>query len=194
MKLNIVLVLLIFFVSSCGLREREKQLQKKTEEINQKEQQLLLKEKELELKAEELSQRERALDSTGAIVLRDTVAINPDFLGEWEVKMQCVETNCAGSAVGDTRTEVWIIEQKDNEIIAKAMSGNTLVRAYTGKFNGNLLFMESEQEDPDHKVLSRMTVRLQKVKNNELEGRREIIRVGDCKILYALDLKRNEKK
>jgi hypothetical protein len=181
-------------LSSCGLREREKQLQQKTQEINQKEQQLLLKEKEIELKEEELLKREQALDSSGAKVVRDTVAINPDFLGEWEVKMLCVETNCSGSAVGDTKLETWIIEQKDNEIIARAMSGNNLVRAYTGNFNGNLLILNNEQEDPEHKVLSRMSVRLQKVKDNQLEGRREITRVGECRILYELELKRKVKK
>ncbi len=181
-------------LSSCGLREREKQLQQKTQEINQKEQQLLLKEKELQTRLEEVEKRENKLDSSGSLVLRDTVAINPDFLGEWDVKMQCTETNCSGSAVGDTKLETWIIEQKENEIIARAMSGNNLVRAYTGNFNGNLLILNNEQEDPEHKVLSRMSVRLQKVKDNQLEGRREITRVGECRILYELELKRKEKK
>ena len=181
-------------LSSCGLREREKQLQQKTQEINQKEQQLLLKEKELQTRLEEVEKREHKLDSSGSLVLRDTVAINPDFLGEWDVKMQCTETNCSGSAVGDTKLENWVIEQKDNEIIAKAMSGNNLIRAYTGNFNGNLLILNNEQEDPEHKVLSRMSVRLQKVKDNQLEGRREITRVGECRILYELELKRKVKK
>lgn len=188
------ILICFFLLSSCGLREREKQLQQKTQEINQKEQQLLLKEKELQTRLEEVEKRENKLDSSGSLVLRDTVAINPDFLGEWDVKMQCTETNCSGSAVGDTKLETWIIEQKENEIIARAMSGNNLVRAYTGNFNGNLLILNNEQEDPEHKVLSRMSVRLQKVKDNQLEGRREITRVGECRILYELELKRKEKK
>jgi hypothetical protein len=181
-------------LSSCGLREREKQLQQKTQEINQKEQQLLLKEKELQTRLEEIEKRENKLDSSGSLVLRDTVAINPDFLGEWDVRMQCTETTCSGSAVGDTKLETWLIEQKDNDIVARAMANNTLARVYTGSFNGNMLQLTSIQQDTDQKVLSKMTVRLQKTKDKQLEGRREIQREDGCKILYALELKLKEKK
>lgn len=192
MKLTGIVFMVLFFCS-CGLKERERELQKKTEEINQKEQQLLLREKELQILQEELEKRKRALDSNGTVVVRDTVAINPDFLGQWDVRMECIETTCSGSAVGDTRTENWIIEQKENEIIAKAMSNNNLVRAYVGSFSGNSLLLVAEQEDPNHKVVSRMSVRLQKTKDNQLEGRREINREG-CRIMYALELKRKEKQ
>lgn len=181
-------------LSSCGLREREKQLQQKTQDINQKEQQLLLREKEVQMRLEEVEKREKKLDSNGTMVLRDTVAINPDFLGEWDVRMQCIETNCSGSAVGDTKLETWLIEQKDNDIIARAIANNALVRAYTGNFNGNMLFLSSIQQDTDQKLLSKMTVRLQKTKEKQLEGQREIQREDGCKILYSLDLKLKEKK
>ncbi len=193
MRISAIIVLLICCLQSCGLREREMKLDAKAKEVNEKEQQLILKEKALELKEQELMAFQKKLDSTGIELPRDTVAVNPDFLGSWQVKMSCIETNCQGSAVGDTKNEHWLIEQQASGIIAKALTGDQLVRAYTGRFNGSFLVLTSTQEDENQKIQSRMNVRLQRVDKNMLEGQREITRPGECRIVYELQLKRTEK-
>lgn len=45
MKYIILLLIMSFAITGCGLRERELELEKKMNEVNQKEQELLLKEK-----------------------------------------------------------------------------------------------------------------------------------------------------
>lgn len=186
-----MIMLLAICLQSCGLREREMELDAKTKEVNEKEQQLMLKEKALQLKEQELISLQQKLDSSGLHLPKDTVSVNPAFLGEWNVRMNCIETSCQGSAVGDTKTETWVIEKQESNITAKAMTGNQLVRAYTGRFNGSFLVLNATQMDSS-KVQARITVRLQRVSTGQLEGQREIVRPGECRILYELQLKRME--
>ncbi len=182
---------LVFF-SSCGVRQREIELEKKMQEVNQKEQQLLLKEKTLELREQELVKRESAVDTTTVDSLQIDSAFfyNEAIVGSWTVRMTCTETTCSGSAVGDTKTEHWEIGYQDNAIVARARAGNQLVRVYTGRYYGDMLQLTAQQEDTT-KIMTRMIVRIQEVKANEMQGRREIIREGDCRITYRLDLKKN---
>ena len=181
----------LFMLTGCSLREREKELEEKINFINQKEQELLLKEKSLQLKEEELANKEKVLDSTLTSQVKDSATIlNPDLVGTWIVKMNCTETTCSGSAVGDVKTEQWIISYQDNAIIAKAMAGDNLVRIYTGSSSGNTLQLTARLEDSSSQKLTTMTVRIAATHKNEMEGQREIIRADDCKIVYALELKR----
>src|SRR4051812_11562762 len=121
MKQMILFMAVFFMVAACDTRRKELALERKQAELNQKEQQLLLKEKTLEFREEELSRKEKKMDSAA---LADTSFINnPDLPGSWLVRMTCIETTCPGSAVGDTRTEQWLISYENNHVIAKAMSG-----------------------------------------------------------------------
>jgi hypothetical protein len=183
-KLVLYSLILLFFSSGCDLRKREEELHAKEAALNQKEQELLLKEKTLQIKEEELLLRERKSDST---VKTDTAGLyNPSIIGIWSVKMTCTETTCAGSAVGDTKTEQWNISYEANTIIAKAMFDGKLVRTYTGVSKANTLeLVEDQQNIPSH--FTRMEVRLRLINAMSMEGQREIIR-DNCKVVYALQM------
>lgn len=193
-----LVIMLALNLTSCSIREREKEIERKTMEINQREQELLFREKSLALKEEELLRRESAFDSLhkrdSAIVdslQGDSITrVNPRVAGTWSVKMTCTETSCSGSAIGDTRNEQWEITIQDDAIIARAMSNNKLVRTYTGNSRGGLIYLTTQQEALDTEQAVRMIVRLQETRNNEMEGRREIIRTDECRILYKLELKK----
>jgi hypothetical protein len=188
MKLVILLLLTCFFSFGCGLREREQQLEKKTVEANEKEQELLLKEKSLQLKEEELAKREKLLDSSIKSAPDSFFATHPQLFGKWIVTMRCIETNCAGSAVGDTKTELWELSYQNQGIVAKAFSDDKLVRVYVGSNSGNTIKLSTEPDNEE--VSSKMLVTIQDIKDNEMQGQREIIRPGDCHIVYALDFKK----
>ena len=178
--------------TGCGLQEREKELQKKISEVNQKEQELLLKEKSLQLKEEELAHREKLLDSSSKKPVADSVAaLRPELAGTWNVTMRCTETTCAGSAVGDTKNEQWVISYQDNTVIANAISDNKIVRVYAGSYNGNSLELSTQPDAADPEQKTKMVVRLQVTKENEMAGQREIIHPEDCRIVYSLDLKKS---
>ena len=178
-------------MTSCSLREREKEIEKKMSELNQKEQELVLKEKSLQLREDELAKKEKLLDSTLNKRQGDTLAtVNPQLVGNWVVKMNCIETTCSGSAVGDTKTEQWEISYQENTVIAKAMAGQALVRIYTGSYSGNTLQLTTQSEQASGLQAAKMTVTLILSHDNEMEGEREIIRADDCKIVYALQLKK----
>src|SRR5688572_16750787 len=100
MQRVVYFLVFIFLASGCGIKEREDAVQKKESELLQKEQVLNLKEKTLAIKEEDLLKREQKLDTT----LADTALIyDAKITGRWNVGMTCTETDCTGSAVGDTK-------------------------------------------------------------------------------------------
>ena len=99
------------FLQGCDTRKREERLENKEKALQQKEQEMVAWQNSLQLKDEELTRREQLLDSTR--VMSDTLAnLFPTIPGTYNTTMRCTETNCAGSAVGDTRTEKWEIAFK----------------------------------------------------------------------------------
>jgi hypothetical protein len=171
----------ILSLSSCSLHDKELQLQQKEKELNQKEQQLLIREKDLQLREDKLQQLIQA-DS----LKKDSVFLNPGLTGSWTVKMICTETTCAGSAIGDTKTETWEISYVDSKVVANALSGDQITRIYSGKFTGRTLeLVDSIQATP-----TRMIVTLSLTSEDRMEGKREIIR-ENCRIIYSLELSKN---
>ena len=189
MKLMYVLLAgCLIFSTSCSIREREQALEKRADELNQKEQQLLLKEKQLQLKEEELLAQQKLIDST--LLIDTLLPVDSSMLGTWTVQMKCTETNCPGSAVGDVRTIVWEIAVQDRNLIAKAFDNKKLARIYTGKFteNGAQLTYHPESEPVD--ANRNITVTLQRPVEGKINGRREIIGVNQCKIIYDLEMRK----
>jgi hypothetical protein len=178
----------VIFLAGCGLRERETALEKKEAALLQREQELVLREQSLLLR--EQSFRDSIL------LARDTV--KPDSLterdtrieGAWNVKMTCTETSCPGSAIGDTRSEVWIFSFQDNALLARVMDGEKLVRIYTGKLVDNNIEMEEASSASAAPSDTKMIIRLSVKNDRSMEGQREILRNVNCRILYALQLTR----
>ena len=180
----IPLFILVVFLQSCGLNEREKNLKKLQQETAQKEQQLLAWEQRLKLKEQELDHIKQSLDSARKQI--DSVGINnPAIVGKWTVKMSCTETTCEGSALGDTKTERWEMSYKENNVIVKAYSGLVLIRVYVGSYKNNVLKIVDEK--PNAGALIGATLNF--VAEDRMEGTREI-RQKDCKIVYALNARK----
>ena len=190
MKWIILFSICIGTFSGCSLRQREIELDKKMADVNEREQQLSLKEQSLEFREQQLNEREKILDSTTRINLNDSLFLQHQQLpGTWTVKMQCTETNCPGSAVGDTKNEQWEFKFQNESVIVSAISNNQLVRVYTGEYLNNTLRL-SVQQDSTEAQFAKMVVRLQNVRDKEMEGEREIIQASGCRILYSLQLKK----
>ena len=179
---TVVIVFLSFVIQGCGLNEREKNLQRKQVEINQKEQQLLVWEQRLKIREQELNNAKQSLDSTQ---LQIDTAYNPLIIGKWIVKMACIETNCDGSAIGDTKTEQWDISYNGKNIVVKAYSGIVLIRVYTGSYRNKVVKIVDEK--PNSGVLISAT--LNYIGENRMDGLREISQ-KDCKIVYQLVMER----
>lgn len=187
-------LLLVFISSGCGLQKREALLQEREAQLAKKEQALVVREKNLQLKAEELALKEQQLLRQGQAA--DTTSqeaggiFYPALIGKWNATMTCTETTCAGSAIGDTKTETWELSYQNERVIARAMAGENLVRIYTGVYKNNLLELTENVELSSAAPATKIVVRLTFLNQNALEGRREIIRAGDCRIIYALQLVR----
>ena len=193
MARNLFLFLIfIFLLPGCSLRQREIELDKKSQQVNEKEQELSLREQTLDFREEVLNEREKSLDSTTKKIANDSLFIlHPELPGSWNVKMVCTATNCAGSAIGDTKNEQWDFTFQDNSVIASAISNNKLVRVYTGNITGDAVRLTLQRDSSDNQS-AKMTIRLQtRTKSeNEMNGEREIIQPGGCRILYSLQLKK----
>jgi hypothetical protein len=183
MKWIFLQLLVLLLLTGCHTREKE-MLQKKEAALHQKEQELVLKENALALKEADLLRREQLLDSTH----RDSAFFRPGLIGTWQVNMNCTETTCPGSAVGDKKTEQWQLAYQNEAFIANVSVKDELVRTYTGKYDSGTLELSSQQTDPATGQTTNMTVRLQEVDDKHLEGQRVILRGESCKIVYALDM------
>ncbi|WP_234734561.1 hypothetical protein [Tellurirhabdus bombi] len=187
MKKLLCLLLLITFILGCQDQQRENELQKREATVAQKEQTLQLKENELVLREKKLLEKENDLDSANNVMAIDTV-YNRIVGGTWAVKMNCIETSCLGSAIGDVKNEQWEITNEEGKIAAKAFVNKKQVRQYTGSITANALEMTVQHMENETLPDAQMTVRLQMINDRRLEGKREIVRSDNCKIVYALEL------
>jgi hypothetical protein len=186
--MKLILLVGIVFISGCGLRQREMELNRKMQELNVKEQELALKEQSLSIKEEQLNEKEKSLDSTKNVVDDSLMIEHQKLAGTWMVEMLCTETTCPGSAVGDVKNEQWDFKLQNNMVIASAMSNNQLVRVYIGDFLGKTLKLAVQQDSTA--ASAKIVVRLQQTKDKEMMGDREITQANGCRILYSLRLKK----
>jgi len=189
MKRTVFIVFASILVLGCDNGERERKLLAREQELNVKEQTLLLKEKQLQLKEEELQRtRQAILDSTA---MNDSLLLcNSGYLGVWSAKMNCTETNCTTSAIGDTKVELWDVKYSNGRVLVSAYANNNLIRVYTGEYNNGILQLEYVSEEGAQMPI-KILVRLWKLNESALRGSREIDR-KDCKILYDLQLNKQQ--
>ena len=187
MRYVVLMIGILIGTAGCNYKEREQAIRDKELALSAKELELSGRERNLALKELELQKQEHRLDST----VNDTTTLyNAALEGRWNVKMTCSETSCNGSAIGDTKTEVWDIYYNNHRIIAKAIDGNKLLRVYTGSWTGTELALNEDVDMSPGIPTTQMFVRLTMPDPAAMEGQREIVRQGDCKILYDLQLKK----
>lgn len=173
-----------FLLSGCGIQQREAALKKKEAALTRREQELLKREEALQVREAEILSRHR-LDSTQ----QDSARIrNANLLGRWEVTMVCRETSCPGSAIGDTKSELWDITYQGGRVLATAIENNLVVRTYSGNYKNNVLELTETVVRSSESPATQMVVRLKPLNESTMEGQREIIRLGDCRIVYDLEL------
>ena len=178
--LPVFFAFLLLFGSSCGLNEREKAVKAKEAELVSKHQTLLLLEQQLTEKEKWLQEREHKLDSTKREI--DSVAIHgPSVVGRWQVKMQCVETSCPGSAIGDVKSEQWEFASSGNDVTVKAFAGKNLSRIYNGRYTRRGM----QLTDRSALNSTTMEVTLRMLNEKKMDGIREII-LPDCKTTYSI--------
>lgn len=181
--------LMLVALSGCGLREREVELEKKAADLSKKEQELLLKEEMLNQKEKELTEWELRTDSSFLGISLDTTGkINPELVGKWNARMVCTETNCEGSAVGDSKTDKWDISYIGNTLVARVLEDRSSARIYTGKLINDVIELVAIKDIRAQGT--RMNVRLQITNTNELKGERTIVRENGCRIVYSLTLQK----
>jgi hypothetical protein len=183
---KILAILFVVTLGSCKLNTREKELKQRENTLNQREQELILREKILQLKEEELLKKGAYLDSS---LKRDSLPVDSVAVtGTWSVTMVCIEATCTGSAVGDTKTEQWVISREGSEFIARVISGDKLLRVYSGIYTGNTLELIAQTEQAQGQPPAKMVARLHSVNAKRMEGQREITREKDCKIIYTMEM------
>lgn len=176
-----------FFFSGCGMQQREAALKEREAALIIREQDLLKREELLQVREDEMLSR-HIQDSTQ----QDSARLrNTNLLGRWEVKMVCRETTCPGSAIGDTKLELWDISYQQGRIVAAAIENNLVVRTYSGNFKNNVLELTETVVRSSESPATQMVVNLKPLDAGTMEGQREIIRLGDCRIVYDLALSKS---
>jgi hypothetical protein len=184
-QLMLLLPVFLLLCQGCNFAERERAIEKQTRELTLKEEELLLKEKSLLARETELQEREAHLDST---LIDSGFVYHRELPGTWDVKMSCIETTCPGSAVGDTKTENWVISYQGKLIIARVIEQEKLTRVYAGYYSGNMLELTYQDYTAEPAKTTMMTVRLKEVSPGQMEGQREINRPEKCKVIYNVTM------
>lgn len=183
-SLQLFFLVSFLFFTACGKSASERKLEQKTKELEAWEEQLLAREQRVNLKELELGKLQQQIDSIQGKA--DTVGIyNPEVVGRWQVTMNCIETTCEGSAVGDTKTEQWTISYQNNKVIAQAMANEKVIRVYKGLFKENALQLAA-LETPDQETHMNVLLTPHATTKGLMEGQRIINRVGNCRTVYTL--------
>jgi hypothetical protein len=183
-----VLILFLLFISGCTQRNTNL-LQAEKDSLQTKGAMLAIKEAELQRRESLILQREQKLDS---MLNADTTRVDTTrskylaIEGKWSVQMTCIQTNCAGSAIGDVKSEQWELQYSGTQLVAKAMADSKLVRVYTGTAKGQSIDLSEERPAAGELPATKMVIRATMVNEKTIEGQREIIRNGSCNIIYQL--------
>ncbi|MGI4863784.1 MAG: hypothetical protein ACRYFZ_07645 [Janthinobacterium lividum] len=176
-------------LAGCQNQEREQRLQKKEVALAHHEQELLLREKALTLREQANQKAQQAVDSVRGLPLADSALVR-NLAGTWVTRMNCIETDCPGSAIGDSKNEQWEVTNEQGNVLVKASANNKIVRVYTGTLQGSELQLTAQHLEGETLPDATITAQLQLTADKRLEGRREINRPDNCRIVYALALTR----
>lgn len=178
-------MIVLFVLFSCRNSNNENAIDLREKKLETKENELLKLAEELKSKSIELTAREQLLDTLQSS--SDTTGnYNPGLIGDWVVNMKCTETTCEGSAIGDSKTERWNISYVNNRVVARVISNEKVTRIYIGKYEKTGLTLFSNQEDKNGVI--KMVILLSPLTGNIMKGTREINRYDNCKIVYSLEI------
>ena len=183
------LSIVVMVSSSCDFKARQQELEKRRIELDNREQGLILREKAVQFKEDSLQLLLTRKDSS--IIIVDSISLLPPALhGEWITRSVCTETNCSGSAVGDTRTDTWLLGSRDSSIYINSVNSNQITRVYTGKFYRSNLIKAStvSTANPQEERTAIFNVTLNEVSATRIKGTREIIQPDGCKIVYSVEM------
>ena len=72
------------------------------------------------------------------------------------------------------------------------MSDDKLVRTYTGKPNADVIELAEKLAEDGLQSSTNMLVRLRLISSNRIEGQREIVRENNCKVIYSLQMEKQQ--
>ncbi|MDF3076684.1 MAG: hypothetical protein K0S09_573 [Sphingobacteriaceae bacterium] len=177
-----VFLLAIAALQSCTGNNNPKSLK---DSLQKRDATIALLQQQLKAKDDSLNLLKKAADST--IALQDTGVYNPALVGLWSVKMQCIETSCDGSAIGDVKNEQWKLSYEGTSLIAEAYTDKKVTRVYRGTLKNNQIELKTDEASGNTLI----TVSLQEGSGqNKLEGVREIVRGEECRIRYSVNLEK----
>ncbi len=198
MKPYIYLLIPAFFLLSCEepeasrkLRVREAALAERESVVMLKEQQLATAEQNLQTAQAAFAKKQQGKKRDSTLQLTDSLPmVDPNLAGSWLVKMNCTETSCPSSAVGDVKNERWEMNIVNNQVNARAYANDKLVRVYSGNYKDNYLEMTAIRDTLQESATTTMLVRIRQTGEKEMEGERLILRAEDCRIIYAIQFKK----
>jgi len=187
MKNPVLLIFLLFFLVNCDNKE-------KSNELMQREQQLLDKEKLFAQKEAEYQSLLKMRDSIFNQQHSDSIKIVkwPDEIaGVWTGKVICTESNCSDYVVGDQRTDTWEFASDSIQLFSKIINNNNLVRLYSGKFENNEIKLNFKTDSTAKKQVD-MNVLLNDISDTKMKGVRTIA-LDNCMAKFSVELIRSKK-
>lgn len=186
---GLLLSIFVFMFLSCGQSQRQRQNAALERKLNEQRQELILQANQLALQQANLDARAKHLDSV-QVSGDSLMTVLPKLAGTWDVNMNCTQATCAGSAIGDTKNEQWIISFHGNAILAEAYSKKVLSRVYTGSYNDGIIQLSAQSADSMMDKNIQISAFFRPIGDSLImNGKRSIIRPG-CQIVYNLAMKK----
>jgi hypothetical protein len=179
---------LLLLLVGCDYSDREQALRRKETALNQREAELINRERIVEAAEAKLKAAKVGRDVT--LKPDSSRYYQPALTGDWQVRMTCTESNCTGFAVGDSRTEQWTVSYIGYTLFVRAMTKNTFIRSYNGYAFENSIELSERRDSTRASSDVRMKIRLQLSDSSSMSGDREIVQDNNCKVVYALQLKK----
>ncbi len=170
-------LLFLFALLSCTDSAKEEQLNLREKTLSEKEQLFAAKEQDYE-KLKMLRDSLQAVPDSTA-----TVRFSKSFLGRYNGKMICTDSNCSENAVGDLRSDVWEILEDGVKITNK--NGNE--KFYKGQFNNNELKLINEEAAPA--LISEITLNFSDSLTSRIKGNR-LLKRENCISKFSVELEK----
>ena len=183
---QIAFILSVICLLSCNDLERQK-------ELEQRENILLEKEKAFAQKESEYQSLIKMRDSVFA--KKDTVVYQSwpsNFLGTWNSKVVCIESNCSDYVIGDIRTDQWEFDSDSTQLVVKTINNKKLTRVYNASFENNVINMSFSSDSLAQKLVD-MQVVLSDITDDKIKGTRVITIDNKCSAKFSVELVKNKK-
>ena len=181
----IFFALSFFILNSCDFSKKKAELTEREQKIAQREKEFALKENEYQ---NLIKMRDSLLSEKDSV---ETMILPQHFLGKWNGKIICTDSNCPENMIGDIRTDIWEFSENGSVISAKVTNKSGNIRIYNGTYNGSEMRLNFKSDSSAVKK-AEIKIVLNDLQESKIKGTRESMGENNCISRFSVDLEKSK--